>query len=151
MISEEEGKRVNECMRTQLWSRTDWDAHTWCAELIRNRVSRNRFRLDGLARACGPPRYYVGKLIILSIMPDLCLGRALRVRWRARPKSYSLAPNSLGIIDSFSFFMPVPPITLMLSKSTRFHGELITNFRPNPFVFAFAIELLVVSFICNLL
>jgi len=98
------GKRVDECVQTRLWSRTDWDAHTWCAELIRNRVSRNRFRSDGLARVCGPSRYYVGKLIILSIMPDLCPGRALRVRWCARPKSYSLVPNSPGIIDGFPFF-----------------------------------------------
>jgi len=46
--------------------------HRWRAvKLIRNRVSQNRFRSDDLARACGPSRYYVGKLIILLIMPDL--------------------------------------------------------------------------------
>lgn len=50
---------------------THTHTHVMRVELIRNRVSRNRFRSDDLARACGPSWYYVGKLIILSIMPDL--------------------------------------------------------------------------------
>jgi hypothetical protein len=75
----------------------------WRAELIRNRVSRNRFRSDGLARVCGLSRYYVGKLIILSIMPDLCPGRAATCPM-ARALQELLPPDPPGIIDSvFSF------------------------------------------------
>lgn len=81
--------------------------HVMRVELIRNRVSRNRFRSDGLARVCGPPWYYVGKLIILSIMPDLPRKSVTcpMVRARVRPKSYSLAPNPPGIIDGFLSFL----------------------------------------------
>jgi len=60
-------ERDCEVERIETRSRT----HVMRMELIRNRVSRNRFRSDGLARVCGPPWYYVGKLIILSIMSDL--------------------------------------------------------------------------------